>query len=410
MESIIEKNDPPWIISLSSIPNSINIKIRKNKSKNEIYENSFTFKKLKKSKVFSNKKNTKDIIKGIIYFIEQKKITYEEKDNSLNFILTSYNKRILELNLNKTIDIENENKIKNLNLILIKSIQAHNHRVSCVSIFPSGNLVSVSCDKTIKIWDKIYYNLLQCIEEAHSDYINYVSIKDDNNFATCSRDQSIKIWERNEKENKYILKSLIKNAHESWVFKVLYLSNNKIISCSYDKTVKIWENKNNEFLIAKIINHSNIVYSILQIEEQNIFISSGEFGTNLYDLENYNCIFEFNEVKCWNWNSLSKIDENKILIGGTHGIIKIISLNDKSVAKEINNGFNCWGISVINNLDVIITVGEGKNAKLYKKNNYEFIKDINDIHSDDIEGILQISEKLILTYSWDKNINIWKLE
>ena len=380
MESIIEKNHFPWIITISSIPSSINIKIRKNKSIDDIYENSFTLKKLQKSKVFSNKKNTKDIVKGIIYFIEQNKITYEENDNTLKMILTSYNKRILELILNKTINIENEKRIKNLNFILVNSIKAHNHRVSCVSIFPSGNFISVSCDKTIKIWDKINYTLLQCIEEAHNDYINYTSIKDENSFATCSRDQNIKIWEKSEKENKYMINKIIKNAHESWVFKIIYLSNNKIISCSYDKTVKIWENKNNEYLNIKTIIHTN------------------------------NCIFEFNEVKCWNWNSLCKLDENRILIGGTHGIIKIISLNDKSISKEIKNGFNCWGISIIDYLGIFVVVGEGKNVKIYKKNDYEFIKEINDIHSDDIEGILQMNEKLVLTYSWDKTINIWKLE
>ena len=417
MESVIEKIHPPWIIFLSSTPGSINIKIQKNNSKENIYENPFTLKKLQKSKVFSNKKNTKDIIKGIIYFKEHDKIIYEEKNNILKFILISYNKRVLELVLNQKTNIEYEKKFNNLNLILIKSLESHNHRVSCVSIFPSGNFISVSCDKSIKIWDKINYNLLQCIEEAHDNYINYVSIKDENNFATCSRDQNIKLWIKNEnenekeKENKYILNYIIKNAHESWIFKIIYLYNGKIISCSYDKTIKIWETKNNTYINIKIINHPNIVYSILLVEDKDLLISSGEFGTTLFNSNNYNCIFEFNDVKCWNWNSLCKLDENTIIVGGTHGIIKVISLNDKKVIKEINNGFNCWGICFIDNFNIFMTVGEGKNAKIYKKNNYEFVKDINDIHTDDIEGIIQFNknENIILTYSWDKMIKIWKI-
>ena len=133
MESIIEKVHPPWLFFLSSNSKSINIRIKKNNSNNnDIFENNFSLKKLQKSKVFSNKKNTKDIIKGIIYFIEQNKIIYEEKDNILNIILTSYNKRQIEFSLNKT-----EKNLNNLNLILIKIIDSHNHRVSCVSIFPS---------------------------------------------------------------------------------------------------------------------------------------------------------------------------------------------------------------------------------------------------------------------------------
>ena len=403
MESIIEKVHPPWLFFLSSNSKSINIRIKKNNSNNnDIFENNFSLKKSQKSKVFSNKKNTKDIIKGIIYFIEQNKIIYEEKDNILNIILTSYNKRQIEFSLNKT-----EKNLNNLNLILIKIIDSHNHHVSCVSIFPSGNFVSVSCDKSIKIWDT-NFNLLQSIEEAHNDYINYVSIKDENNFATCSRDKSIKLWIKN--ENLFILNQLIKDAHESWVFKIIYLINGNIFSCSYDKTIKIWEKMENNYINTKTINHSNIVYSILLSKYKNIFISSGEFGTKIYNLNNYECIFEIEDVKCWNWNSLCFLDENKIIIGGTHGILKIISLIEKKVVKEINNGFNCWGIGIIDHIGAFITVGEGKNVKLHKKRNYEFIKEINDIHSDDIEGINVLNNNNILTYSWDKKIKIWKFE
>ena len=404
MESIIEKNHPPWLFTFISKSSLINIKVQKNNSKDKTYENSFTFKKLKKSKVFSNKKNLIDIIKGIIYFIEQNKITYEEKEETLKIILTSYNKRVLELSLNKLQIIRNVN---NLNLILVQKIEAHNHRVSCVSIFPSGNIISVSCDKTIKIWDKINYNNIQCIEDAHDDYINYISVKDDNNFATCSRDKSIKTWIKKEKDDKYVLNHEIKNAHDSWIFKILFMPNEKIISCSYDKTVKIWENKNNMYANIKTMNHLNIVYSLLILQDNNMLISSGEFGTKIYSLDNYDCIYEFNDVKCWNWNSLCRINKNIIFVGGTHGIIKIISLEDKKVIKEINNGFNCWGIGVLDNLGIIITVGEGNNIKVYKKDNYEYIKDINDIHNDDIEGIINLNDDRILTYSWDNSIKIF---
>ena len=404
MESIIEKNHPPWLFTFISKSSLINIKVQKNNSKDKTYENSFTFKKLKKSKVFSNKKNLIDIIKGIIYFIEQNKITYEEKEETLKIILTSYNKRVLELSLNKLQIIRNVN---NLNLILVQKIEAHNHRVSCVSIFPSGNIISVSCDKTIKIWDKINYNNIQCIEDAHDDYINYISVKDDNNFATCSRDKSIKTWIKKEKDDKYVLNHEIKNAHDSWIFKILFMPNEKIISCSYDKTVKIWENKNNMYANIKTMNHLNIVYSLLILQDKNMLISSGEFGTKIYSLDNYDCIYEFNDVKCWNWNSLCRINKNIIFVGGTHGIIKIISLEDKKVIKEINNGFNCWGIGVLDNLGIIITVGEGNNIKVYKKDNYEYIKDINDIHNDDIEGIINLNDDRILTYSWDNSIKIF---
>ena len=400
--SKIEFTHLSYIFFFEPNNDSMNIKIQKVNS-NEIYENTYTLKKLQKTKVFSNKKNIKDIIKGICYFIEKEKIIYEETSENINLSITSYNKRNLILTFNKK--IPEKEKPENLNFTLIKSINEHNHRVTSISFFPSGNFISVSCDKTIKIWDS-NYNLLQNIEEAHDDYINYVSIKDENNFGTCARDNNIKLWIK--KENTFIIKDIIKNAHESWVFKIIYLSNDTIFSCSYDKTIKVWEKKNNSYENIRLIKHSNIVYSILLLEDKNYLISSGEFGTNIYNINSFNCIIEYNEVKCWNWNSLCRLNEDKIIIGGIHGIIKIISLLEKKVIKEINNEFNCWGIAIINSRGIFLTCGENKNIKVYKTNNYQYIKDINNVHEDDIEGIIQLNNNLILTYSWDKTIKIWE--
>ena len=400
--SKIEFTHLSYIFFFEPNNDSMNIKIQKVNS-NEIYENTYTLKKLQKTKVFSNKKNIKDIIKGICYFIEKEKIIYEETSENINLSITSYNKRNLILTFNKK--LPEKEKPENLNFTLIKSINEHNHRVTSISFFPSGNFISVSCDKTIKIWDS-NYNLLQNIEEAHDDYINYVSIKDENNFGTCARDNNIKLWIK--KENTFIIKDIIKNAHESWVFKIIYLSNDTIFSCSYDKTIKVWEKKNNSYENIRLIKHSNIVYSILLLEDKNYLISSGEFGTNIYNINSFNCIIEYNEVKCWNWNSLCRLNEDKIIIGGIHGIIKIISLLEKKVIKEINNEFNCWGITIINSRGIFLTCGENKNIKVYKTNNYQYIKDINNVHEDDIEGIIQLNNNLILTYSWDKTIKIWE--
>ena len=45
---------------------------------------------------------------------------------------------------------------------MIKLIKTHNENITSLSIFPSGNLISVSSDKSIKIFD-INFNVLQNI-------------------------------------------------------------------------------------------------------------------------------------------------------------------------------------------------------------------------------------------------------
>ena len=82
-----------------------------------------------------------------------------------------------------------------------KIIQPHYDTVHSISIFPSGNIISVSYDKSIKIYDSKFNNL-QEIPNAHDNFINYVYIKDEYNFVTCSWDNNIKTWKKKIKKKK----------------------------------------------------------------------------------------------------------------------------------------------------------------------------------------------------------------
>ena len=104
-------------------------------------------------------------------------------------------------------------QLKNSNLTLIKSIDAHENTINVISNFPSGNSVSVSDDKKIKFWDQDF-NLNQVI--TNDKNILYLSIKDENNFVTSSKDKRIITWVKinenfqKDKIKKMIIRSKIK--------------------------------------------------------------------------------------------------------------------------------------------------------------------------------------------------------
>ena len=80
---------------------------------------------------------------------------------------------------------------KEINLNCISVITSHQNKVNLISEFPSSNIVSISDDKSIIIYNN-KFNILQKINNAHDNIIFDLSIKDENNFATCSADKSIK--------------------------------------------------------------------------------------------------------------------------------------------------------------------------------------------------------------------------
>ena len=402
-----DKNIEFIIISKKRNIPSVELIIKeKNKLSEEIIE-----------KLIREIKNLKDENKQL----ENRIIKLEKKDNEdikKKDIVTKEN-----INENKINEIEkkihklekqfNKNKIQltHCNFIQTNSINPHNDTINNLITFPSGNIISVSFDKTINIYNN-KFNIIQKISNAHDDYITDVSIKDENNFVTCSSDKNIKIWIKmiNYLTNEYSfnLSQIINNAHDDWINKVIYCLNGNIFSCSRDNKIKIWEeNNNNNYQCIKILSHNDCVYSILLLEDKNILISSGLDGTKFWNLKNYECIIYNKQAICCNRNALKIIDDDRIIIGGDYdGIIKVISIKENKIIKDIKNNFVCYGICVIEDKGLFLTGGESKEIRIYRIDNYECIKIIKDAHNDDIFGINELNDCSIASYGF-KIINIW---
>ena len=297
------------------------------------------------------------------------------------------------------------NNTSKLKLKLIKSINAHMDWINLVSKFPFGNIISVSNDKSIKIYD-MNYNIIQHIQNAHIRSINYVDIKDENNFVTCSNDKSIKTWIK--KENKFILNKSIINAHNDEIYKVIYYSNEKLISYSYDGIIKIWEENINNYQLITSIKHSNFIYSILLIKDKNLLISSDSNGTKLWNINNFELIKYFEEAKCDELNGLDRIDKERIIIIGNETLI-IISLLEKKIIKEIKTNFSYYGISSIEEKGLFLG-GRYNDILVFRNDNYKCIQIIKNAHEDYIKGFIHLNNDFIISYSDDGKIKIWSFE
>ena len=296
----------------------------------------------------------------------------------------------------------NENKkIIKINFKLIKEINAHDDTIHLISIFPSGNIISVSNDRKIKIFDNNLNNI-QTIIDAHDDNINYVDVKDENNFVTCSYDCIKTFYKKN---NIFILNKIIKNAHYDSIYCIKYYSNKNIISCSRDKTIKLWEEINECYQCITIIKLSLCIKSLLILKNKNIFVSCGFEGTHLWNINNFECKINIKDVICYNTNMLKELDDDKIIVGDD--IIKVISISNKNIIKEINNEFRCIGICVIRKKKIFLIGGYNNKINIYRSDSFELIETINNAHDDWIYGITQLKNNLIASYGRDKIIKVW---
>ena len=144
------------------------------------------------------------------------------------------------------------------------------------------------------------------------------------------------------KKNTFIKDISLIKVHKKRINNIIYLLNNKIISCSEDKTIKIRELYNNKYqLICSITLNYNIndeLLSLLLLEDKNILVNAGGNGTFFWKISIKGIIIKFihrfSNVICTCWNALSRIDEDRIIVGSQEEL-NIISIKDKNIIKSI---------------------------------------------------------------------------
>ena len=346
---------------------------------------------------YSFNKKIKDLENSKIKEINER-IKYLEKDNE------NINNNINELVVNQNQNEIKEQNLTKINLTNTNTIQKHLSRVQSASIFPSGNIVSVSDDKSIIIYDNLF-NVLQIISDAHSQQIYYVEIKDENNFVTCSNDKTIKTWIK--RNNKFEINKIINNAHNDAVIKVIYNSKGNLISCSFDYSIKIWEEKNGEYINIKTLSHSKYIFTLLLLEDKNLLVSSGADGTIFWDLNNNYQKIIFNDTYCeWN-HGIERIGNDRIIIQDNSTFnLKIFSISQKKIILQIGNDFESNAINNFENKGIFFVGGE-RDIKIFRNDNYELIQTISNAHMDWINGFIELKNGSIASCADDDTMKIW---
>ena len=306
--------------------------------------------------------------------------------------------------------IKLKNQLTKTNLQNATIIEAHDDYITSISNFQNGNFISLSWDKSIKIFDKLY-RTIQHIKNAHNAWVRSVAIENNNFFITCSLDRTIKSWLKI--DNKFKIHQIIKDAHNSDINKIILSSNGYLFSCSDDRKIKIWRKKdNNHYENIKCLEHSDKVYSILLIEDKNRLISSGNYEAKLWnfninDIKSINFLKLFDETYCECRNVLNRMDDDKIIIGGKDkSSLKIISISKEMIIYTILIPFQCLGIRTLYDKGVFLVGGYEKDLLIFRCDNYELIQKVKNAHKRYIEGITELWNGMIATHGWDKTIKI----
>jgi WD40 repeat protein len=170
---------------------------------------------------------------------------------------------------------------------ILRTLEGHTSYVKAVSITPDGKrAVSVSWDKTLRVWDLASGQCLKTLE-GHTSSFKSVNITQDGKRAVLgSYDSTIRLWDL---ASGQCLKTL--KGHTLLVNSVSITPDGKLaVSGSDDTTLRVWD-LDSGLCVKTLEGHTNGVYVVCITSDGKLAVSGSLDKTlRVWDLENGQCL------------------------------------------------------------------------------------------------------------------------
>ena len=361
-----------------------------------------------------------------IKYLEEK-IKFLENENKLQKdYIKSLNEQILLLKEKLHIKIENTSPINQTTEIKTPNIKYiserepihfmskhHANYIYCIAILKNKRLVSGGYDAKIIVYDKSYTHPDLEINE-HSAAVTSLFVASNGNLISSSCDKTLKIFKIEENNNKsglnlnYYLLQTINTTHSNNIIHVKELSSNKLVSCSLDTQLNFYSLQNNIYSKEITIDVPKSVYDFIEVLNDQLVISLPD-SLKLFNIKNRNFIKELKEIYChrdWVNNCLCLLKQNYLVVCGNN-YLYVVDLVQFKLLNKINTGSN--NISLCFWSDRLFVGTSNGMIQEYKVDgmNLSKISFKEKCHQNNIWQILIDEEGNLISCSNDNYIKIW---
>ena len=307
--------------------------------------------------------------------------------------------------------------------ILKVDTKGHTSMIWDILVTKSGDIVSASTDKTIRVYDsktgKEKRKILGEIGIGNSGKIYAIALSSDENYLAVGgffNDPNDVIRIYNFKTGKLVR---VLKSHKDVVYDLSFsMDSTYLISGSRDKTAKIWEVKNDFSLKDTISFHNDDVYAVKIIQKQNSYFAITAAWDNqiaLYDISKKMVIKSAKSKYKLMYLATSKKNNFKnsghIAVSGYGGEIKIYDFK-LNLIKTIKNRSEQAGLNYSEDGKYLIA-GAGKfpmNINIYKVNkSYRLFKKFKK-HNNTTKAVNFLNNNIAISAGGNNNeIYIWNI-
>ena len=362
-----------------------------------------------------------------IKFLEEKNKFFENENKLQKDYINLLNKQIslLEEKLQKyeqnPNNVNQNNQINTINSKYISEREPihfmskhHSDHIYCIAILKNKRLVSGGYDSRIIVYDKNYTRPDLEINE-HSSAITSLIVASNGNLISSSCDKTLKIFKIEENNIKsglslnYYLLQTINTTHSNNIIHVRELSSNKLVSCSLDTQLNFYLPQNNNYSLEITIDVPKSVYNFLEVLDDQLVISLAD-SLQLFNTKNRKFIKELKEISCYTDtvnNCLCLLRKNYLAVCG-NSYLYVVDLVQFKLLNKINTNSNNISLCYLN--DRLFVGTNNGMIQEYKVDNMNLSKISfkEKCHQNYIWQILIDDEGNLISCSHDNYIKIWK--
>ena len=369
---------------------------------------------------YENKSNINDIftlkyLKDVNYEFSNIDYVKEDKENSIETILTNIKSDIEKINLKKCKSNNFNFKFKPISrkYNIIQKLLGHRQMINSIIELHDGRLLTGGSDFKMKFWEDQGGRFVETltISELTGDILCLYELKDLRIISTIKNSGAMKIWNKKKENESYEL-TITLSEHKSSVTSIVQLSDERLITGSKDKTIIIWNISENSFKCSQIISeHTKAVYSLCLLTGVN-FASGGEDQTIRIWEEKDNIFKNVTVLKDHKSRvrALALTLTGLLITGGDKVIIIYKLKKGKYVKFSVYNAHSNYITKIIKLSDgKIASCGRDCLIKIWTEKNGE-LSPFDELkgHTHSVYDIVELKDGRLASVSGDNLVIIWK--
>jgi WD40 repeat protein len=284
-------------------------------------------------------------------------------------------------------------------------LSEHSGEIYSVTFLPNDNLVSVSKDNTLKVWDMNNFVCTRTLK--HDDPVISVILLNDGNIGTCTWFKHIKIFSVD--DNFKCLRTICVDGFDHYD-NLIELSNGHL-ACSArqdnDYCILILDNFNDYTCIEVLRGHVQYVLCFANLPQNKFASGSRDTRINIWDINNdYNQIVTLRGHRDWVLSLLVIPDKDMLLSGSMDETIKVWNIINYDCIKTVGSQFSSIR-SLLLLLNGYFAAGYWCGSiKIWNLDGFDCVNTLEE-HQDEITSLLLMKDGRIISASADSRIIIW---